>query len=104
MQLGKIHRDVGASGMSHYRKVVIIGDRLDRHHLLDGKADVGNAAQVLRLTTDVEFAGFRDHWWIGRQIMLDANTQVAAESEHVGNEGVFSKLDGIAVVEDSDRQ
>jgi len=84
--------------------MVIIRIRLDRFHFLDGKADVGNAAQVLRLTADIKLADFRHHRWIGRQIMLDTDSDVAAHGEHVGQKRVLGEFDGIAVVEDRDRQ
>ena len=77
IQLREIHRDVGAGGMSHHCQIVVIGVRLDVLHLLDGKLDVGNAAQILRLTPDIELADFRDHRRIGRQIMLDADCHIA---------------------------
>ena len=47
IQLGEVHRDVGASGMSYYGQMVIIRVRLDSLHFLDRKLYVCNAAQVL---------------------------------------------------------
>ena len=90
--------------MPHHRQVVIIRVRLDPMHFLDGKSDVGNAAQVLRLAPDVEFADFCHHRRVGGQIMLDADHHIAAGSEYVRQERIFGELDCIAVVEDRQRQ
>src|ERR1700684_1212858 len=54
IQLREIHRNVGASGMSNKCKIVVIGVRLDVSHLLDGKFNIGNAAQILGLPPDIE--------------------------------------------------
>src|SRR6266576_1954747 len=104
IQLGEVHRDVGASGMSYYGQMVIIRVRLDSLHFLDRKLYVCNAAQVLRLTADIELADFRHHRWIGRQIVLDANRYIATEGKSVRQKRVFGELYGVAMVEDRHRQ
>src|SRR5436190_13690515 len=90
--------------MSHDGQVVIVGVRLDFLHFLDGKLYIGNATYVLRLTADIEFADFRHHWRIGRQIMLYADREIPPHREYVGDEGVLSKFYGVAVVDNRDRQ
>src|SRR5258707_3256847 len=104
MQLREIHRDVGASGMSYHRELVVIRVRLDLLHFLDSEFDVGNTAQVLRLTADIEFADFRHHRWIGRQIVLYADRHEAARGKHVRQEAVLGEFDRVAVIEHRHRQ
>ncbi len=77
---------------------------LDLLHFIEGKADVGYAALNLRQSAHIELADLRHHGWIGRQVMLDAHHDVAAGSKHVCQERVFGEFDGVAVVEDRDRQ
>src|SRR5258705_4930640 len=84
--------------------MVIIRVRLDSLHFLDRKLYVCNAAQVLRLTADIELADFRHHRWIGRQIVLDANRYIATEGKSVRQKRVFGELYGVAMVEDRHRQ
>src|SRR5258708_19955332 len=84
--------------------MVIIRVRLDGLHFLDRKLYVCNAAQVLRLTADIELADFRHHRWIGRQIVLDANRYIATEGKSVRQKRVFGELYGVAMVEDRPRQ
>ena len=90
--------------MSDHGQMVVVRVRLDLLHLVDGKLDVGDAALILRQTADIEFADLRHHRRIGRQIMLDADRQIAARGEHVREEGIFGEFDGVAVVEDRHRQ
>jgi len=42
----------------------------------------------------------RHHGRIGRQIMLDADRQIAARGENVRQKRVFGEFDGVAMVED----
>ncbi len=104
VHLGEIHRDVAAHGVSHHGQTIIVRVRLDLFHFIDRKADVGNAALVLRQAPDIEFADFRHHRRIGRQIMLDADRQIAAGGKNVRQERVLGEFHGIAVVEDRHRQ
>ena len=78
--------------------------RLDLLHFLDGKMDVGHAALDLRQAADIEFADFGHHRRIGRQVMLRADRQVTAHGKDVGEERILGVLDGVAVVEDRNRQ
>ena len=85
-------------------QMIVVGIRLELAHLLDGESDVGNAALDLRQSADIELARLGHHRRVGRQVMLNADSHVAARSKHVGQERVLGELDGVAVVEDSDRQ
>src|SRR5438046_9662319 len=104
IQPDDVHLHVDANGKSYYGQMAIIRVRLDSLHFLDRKLYVYNAAQVLRLTADIELADFRHHRWIGRQIVLDANRYIATEGKSVRQKRVFGELYGVAMVEDSHRQ
>ena len=66
--------------------------------------DVGDAALNLRQAADIEFTGLGHHRRIGRQIMLRADSQIAARGKGVGEERVLGVLDGVAVIDDRNRQ
>jgi hypothetical protein len=84
--------------------MVVVRVRLDLLHFFDGELYVGNAAQVLRLTANIELADFCHRRCIGRQIMLDADGYVAARGKTVPQIKVLGEFDGVAVVEDRHRQ
>ena len=102
--LGEIHRDVAAHRMADHRHLLIVGVGLDLLHFMDGEMDVGYAALNLRQTTDIEFADLGHHRRIGRQVVLRADREIAAPGEDVCKERIFAALDGVAVVEDRNRQ
>ena len=80
--------------------MVVVRVRLDLPHFIDSKADVGDIALVLRLTADIEFTDLRHHRRIGRQVMLDADHQIAASSKQVCQKRVLGEFNGIAVIDD----
>ena len=84
--------------------LVVVGVGLDLLHFVDGKMDVGDAALNLRQAADIELADLGHHRRIGRQIMLRADRQIAARGEGVGEERILGVLDGVAVIEDRNRQ
>src|ERR1700733_3335410 len=100
IQLREIHRNVGASGMSDKCKIVVIGVRLDVSHLLNGKLNIGNAAQILRLPPHIELADFRDHRRVGRQIVLNADRYITPRGKNVRQKRIVSEFDGVAMAED----
>ena len=104
IHLGEIRRDVAAHGMSHHGQVIIIGVGLNVFHFARGKADVGNATLNLRQPANIEFADFRHHRCIGRQVMLDADRHKPAHGKDVRQKSVLGEFDGVAVVEDRHRQ
>ena len=84
--------------------VIVIGVGLDFSQLLDRKADIGDAAVILRQSSDIEFADLRYQRRIGGKIMLDGGHHIAAGSKGVCEKRVFGKLDGVAVIENRHRQ
>ena len=75
--------------MSHHCQAVVLCAWPDLFHFLDGKLYVRNAAQVLRLPSDIKLIVFRHHGRISRQIMLDADRQIAVHGEIVRQKGVL---------------
>jgi len=90
--------------MSDQCQMVIVRVRLNILHLFDSEADVGDAALILRPTANIDLADLRHHWRIGRQIMLNADSDVATRGKNVRQKRILGEFDGIAVAEDRDRQ
>ncbi|OJH16954.1 hypothetical protein BLX88_20960, partial [Bacillus obstructivus] len=102
--LGEIHRDVAAIGMADHRQLAVVRVRLTLLHLLDREFDVGDAALILRQAPDIELADLGHHRPVRRQVVLNADGQIAARGEHVREEGIFGEFDGIAMIEDRNRK
>ncbi len=104
MLFRKEHRDIAAVGMADHHQLVVVGIGHALLHFADSKHDVGDAALVHRQPAHVEFADLGHQRRIGLEIVLNAQHQIAAQREHVGEERVFGILDGVAVIDDRDRQ
>src|SRR6202044_1108138 len=76
----------------------------DLFHFVDRKADIGDAAMILRQTTYIQLADLGHQWRVRWEIMLDAGDQVAARGENVRQKRVLGEFDGVAMVEDRDGQ
>ena len=90
--------------MSDHGEMVVVRVGLDIPHLRDGEFDVGDAALDLRQAADKDLADLGHHRRVGRQIVLNADHDIAARGHQVCEEGIFGVLDGVAVIEDRNRQ
>jgi hypothetical protein len=90
--------------MADHRHLLIVGVGLNLLHFVDGEMDVGHAALNLRQTADIGLADLGHHRRIGRQVMLRADGEISAPSEDGRQERVLGVLDGVAVIEDRNRQ
>jgi hypothetical protein len=104
ISLGKVHRDIPAIGMSHHDQMAVIRVRLDLLQLVDCEHDIGNAPIILQPAADIFLADLRHHRIVGFEVVLNAHDHVAAGGKNVGEKGVLGELDGIAMIEDRQRQ
>jgi len=77
---------------------------MDLPHFLDCKSDIGNAALNLRETSDIDLADLGHHGRIAWQIVLDADDFITARGHEVCQERILGVLDGVAEIDDRDRQ
>ena len=71
---------------------------------LPRRPDIGNAALNLCEASDIELADLGYHGRIAWQIVLDADDFITVRGHEVCQERILGVLDGVAVIDDRDRQ
>ena len=104
INLGEISRDVATVGMTNHGEAIIVGVRHDLLQVFNRELNVGYTALVNRKAADIELADLGHQRRIAGKVMLDADRQIATSGEEVREERVLGEFDGVAVIEDRDRQ